>query len=308
MTTRQPKGIPVGGQFASTGHSEPDVALAQPTYTEYTAPIVGDLKLRLSSYEQLPEWPANLPEPNVFFDFDEGKVSTYVNVEGGIYPMRFWEDDVDGIMSSSDNGGDNPWEGFDEEDQADARAWAKEVHQRIDGSTFTVMQEATTRGKVREMILAHATGQVVEEAAKPKLSKYEQLRDRADQKFVAAQKALRDQDRLSMAALSAGLIREFPTATELRVTQKREKDGIVFGHRMSTVRDGDGNILVQGDEDARLHSRPGDRGLWNRFHDIRKDFFESKHPDMGFGFFDYDQETREIIVPLDRDYTEGIED
>lgn len=306
MTTRQPKGIPVGGQFATAAHSESDVALEQHAFTEYTAPLVGDLKLSLGSFETLPEWPAGMPEPSVFFDFDDGKVNTYVDVEGQDYSMRFWTDEIDGIYDSTAHA-DNPWRKFDEADQQAARAWGREVHQRIDDSTYSVMMEASTRGKARETILAHATGQAVE-ATEPRQPTYEQLRDRADQKFVAAQKALRDQDRLSMAALSAGLIREFPTATELRVTQKSDKDGIVFGHRMSTVRDGDGNILVHGDEDTRLHSRPGDRGLWNRFHDIRKDFFESKHPEMGFGFFDYDQEAREIIVPLDRDYTEGIED
>lgn len=29
---------------------------------------------------------------------------------------------------------------------------------------------------------------------------------------------------------------------------------------------------------------------------------------MGLGFFVYDQGTKEIIVPLDRDYTVGMED
>jgi hypothetical protein len=62
MTTpRQPSGIPVGGQFAATAHSEADVALKQHTYTHYEAPLVGDLKLTLGSFEALPEWPAGLP-------------------------------------------------------------------------------------------------------------------------------------------------------------------------------------------------------------------------------------------------------
>jgi hypothetical protein len=306
--TRQPKGIPVGGQFAATAHSESDVALQQPTFTEYEAPITGTAKLNLGSFEKLPEWPAGMPEPSVTYDFDDGKVNTYIDIDpsGSIRSMRFWTDDIDGTHNTTDHG-ENPWEEFDEEDQEAARAYGKEVHERIDSSTYGVMLEATTQGKVREIILAHATGQPVE-AQKSSEPTREQLAERAGQKYMAAQKALKDHDRLSMASLSAEIKAVFPTATEFRVTQNVDGRGSLWGHHMSTIRDADGNALAVGDKDARFETPRGERGVREVFGDIRKDFFEDKHPEMGFGFFDYDQGTKEIIVPLQRDYTEGIED
>lgn len=306
MTSRQPKGIPVGGQFATSAHSESDVALAPYTFTEYTAPIVGELKLTLGSFEALPEWPEGMPEPSVFFDFDDGKVNTYVDVEGQDYSMRFWTDEIDGTRDSTDHN-DNPWSGFDEADQDAARAWGKEVHQRVDSSTYNAMMEATTRGKARETILAYATGKPP--VAPSAESSLEQLDERAGQKYMAAQKALKDHDRLTMALLSGRILTDFPTATEVRVKQKIDSGGSLYGHQMTAVRDAQGTNLTEGNDDWNWRPTP-DKGRWigDAFRDIRKDFFEDKHPEMGFGFFDYDQEAGEIIVPLDRDYTEGIED
>jgi hypothetical protein len=241
----------------------------------------------------------------VFFDFDDGKVNTYVDVEGQDYSMRFWTDEIDGLRDSTDHN-DNPWDMFEEEDQEAARAWGKEVHKRIDDSTYSAMMEATTRGKVREVILAHATGQAPA-PERPEPTR-EQLADRAGNKYMAAQKALKDHDRLSMASLSAEIKAVFPTATEFRVTQDFDGRGSLWGHHMSTIRDAEGNALAVGDKDERFGTPRGERGIRDVFSDIRKDFFEDKHPEMGFGFFEYDQGTKEIIVPLDRDYTEGIED
>lgn len=309
-TSRQPQGIPVGGQFAANAHSEAEVTLARPNFVEYEAPIVGTAKLNLGSFEVLPEWPAEMPEPSVTYDFDDGKVNTYVDIDeaGSIRSLRFWTDDIDGTNNSTDHG-ENPWEEFDEEDQENARAWGKAVHERIDASTYGVMIEATLQGKVREIILAHATGASPEPATPlDGEARLKRLEDRAGRRYAAAQRALNEHDRLSMSVLGARILQDFPSATEVRVRQDFDGRGHMHGHRLSAVRGVDGKTLTEGNADWNWRPTP-DKKPWigDVFRDIRPDFFEGKHPEMGFDFFEFDQETHEIVVPLSRDYAVGIE-
>lgn len=152
---RQPEGIPAGGQFAATAHSDDVAALASPMYTNYTAPLTGTIELKNASFDTLPEWPSGMPEPDVSFDFSGGKCETSVTVDG--MTMNFWESDGDGTINDTDNG-QNPWEDFDEEDQEKALEWGKRVHQRIDSSTYGIMIEASTSPAMRDIILAHGLG------------------------------------------------------------------------------------------------------------------------------------------------------
>ncbi|QOD06101.1 hypothetical protein [Pseudarthrobacter sp. BIM B-2242] len=151
---RQPEGIPTGGQFAAAAHSDA-VASLQPTHTIYTAPLTGTIELKTASFDTLPEWPADLPEPEVSFDFSGGKCETYVTVDNQV--MTFWESDSDGIINNTYNG-ENPWEEFDEEDQEKALEWGKQVHRRIDSSTYGIMIEACTKTDMRDIILAQGLG------------------------------------------------------------------------------------------------------------------------------------------------------
>ena len=151
---RQPEGIPAGGQFAATTRAEPDVALAKPQDIEYTAPLTGTLQLSTAWHDQLPEWPANLPEPEVNFGFDDGKAETYVVVDDKM--MTFWDSGRDGIINDTDTDY-NPWEDFDEEDQEAALKWGKEVHNRVDSATYGVMIEGAHSPAVKAIILAQAT-------------------------------------------------------------------------------------------------------------------------------------------------------
>jgi hypothetical protein len=159
MTTdaaaRQPKGIPAGGQFAATAHSEPSLNLSPAGDQSYTAQLSTTVKLRNASFDQLPDWPATMPEPEVSFSFEGGKCETNVTVDDKM--MCFWDSDSDGTINDTDNG-TNPWEDFDEEAQEMALEWGKRVHQRIDSSTYGIMIEASHTPAVHSIILDHALG------------------------------------------------------------------------------------------------------------------------------------------------------
>ncbi|MET4143786.1 hypothetical protein [Arthrobacter sp. UYCo732] len=163
-TARQPQGIPVGGQFAATTHAEPALTLDPADDKTHTAPLSGTIELRNASFDQLPDWPAGMPEPTVSFDFNDGKCETNITVDNKM--MCFWDSDGDGTINDTDNG-DNPWEDFDEEDQEMALEWGKRVHQRIDSSTYGIMIEASTTTAVRDIILAHGLGKEPAPTAQP---------------------------------------------------------------------------------------------------------------------------------------------
>jgi hypothetical protein len=166
MTARQPAGVPVGGQFAATAHAEPGIELA-PAKPTHTAPLTGTVELHRDWFEALPEWPEEMPEPEINFGFDDGKVETYVTVDGQM--MTFWDSDQDGTICDSSNG-QSPWEDFDLEDQEKAEAWGKAVHERIDSATYGVMIEGSHSPAVKNIILAHALDGGPVEAAGQDLS------------------------------------------------------------------------------------------------------------------------------------------
>lgn len=157
-------GIPAGGQYAATAHSDAVPSLEAAPRTTHTAQLSGTIELSNDWFEKLPEWPAGMPEPEVNFGFDDGKVETYVTVDGKM--MTFWDSDMDGVINDTDNGSDNRWEEFDEEDQEAAKEWAVEVHKRIDSATYGVMTEGAHSPAVKDIILAQAVGK---EPAAPKV-------------------------------------------------------------------------------------------------------------------------------------------
>jgi hypothetical protein len=114
-------------------------------------------------------------------------------------------------------------------------------------------------------------------------------------------KMVAEQDKLAMEALSSGIRRDFPTATELRVKQHYGQRGEHFRPTLSGVRDKDGNNLTEGNSSWDYKPSVEDAyPLSHSFHDIRPQFFEYENE------FGYDEATAEIIVPLDRDYAEGV--
>ncbi|HEX9086724.1 MAG TPA: hypothetical protein VF867_04265, partial [Arthrobacter sp.] len=156
IPTRQPQGIPAGGQFAPDTRSEPTINLSPDGDKAHTAPLTGTVELRNAGFDQLPPWPAGMPQPEVSFGFSNGKCETSITVDGRL--MSFWDSDTDGTINDTDNGS-NPWEDFDEEDQEIALHWGKRVHQRIDGSTYGIMIEASNTPAVHAIIMAHALGE-----------------------------------------------------------------------------------------------------------------------------------------------------
>lgn len=91
--TRQPQGIPVGGQFAANSHAEPGFGL-NASDPAVSVPLQGGrVDLHESSFGSLPELPASVGTPEVTFDFNmDGKLETHVSVDGST--MSFWFDDM----------------------------------------------------------------------------------------------------------------------------------------------------------------------------------------------------------------------
>jgi len=160
---RQPQGIPVGGQFAPTFHSEPGFTL-NGSATTVSVPFQGSIDLNESSFGSLPQLPASVGTPEVTFDFDiDGKLETHVSVDGST--MSFWNDDMaDEITNTIESGHSGegevaPWSNIAEyEDWEQTRTWAESVHERIHGATLEVLTTAASDGAARVSIINFATG------------------------------------------------------------------------------------------------------------------------------------------------------
>ncbi|MET4143779.1 hypothetical protein [Arthrobacter sp. UYCo732] len=112
---------------------------------------------------------------------------------------------------------------------------------------------------------------------------------------------LRDQDRISMEAVSSAILRDFPTATELRVRQNFGERGKRYDSTIVCVRDKDGVNITEGIRAWDLEPGPtGGDSAANAFSLIRSQFFDYEND------FDFDRDNGEIIVPLNRDYALGI--
>jgi hypothetical protein len=161
---RQPQGIPVGGQFAPTFHSEPAIGLHSNPSPAVPVSFTGSIDLRESEFGRLPELPASVGTPEVTFGFDvDGKLETRVTVDGST--MAFWNDDIaDEVTNTIESGHSGegeiaPWSNIAEYDDFEkTRTWAESVHERIDGTTFHLLADATASNETRKAIIAFATG------------------------------------------------------------------------------------------------------------------------------------------------------
>lgn len=168
--TRQPHGIPVGGQFAVTSHAEPGFGL-KASAPAASVPLQGGLvDLHESSFGSLPELPASVGQPEVTFDFnDDGKLETHMTVDGST--MSFWFDEMaDEVTNSveagsSEEGRDAAWSSIaDYDDWEKTRTWAEAVHERVDGATYRVLNTAVENGPTRDSIVDFATGRLNDRA------------------------------------------------------------------------------------------------------------------------------------------------
>jgi hypothetical protein len=169
---RQPQGIPAGGQFAPTSHSEPAIGLGSNPSPAVPVEFRGSIDLRESEFGRLPELPASVGTPEVSYSFDvDGNLETRVTVGGST--MAFWNDAMaDEITNTIESGHSGegeiaPWSNIaDYDDFEKTRTWAESVHERIDGATFGVLADATSADETRKAIIAFATGHGTP-AAKP---------------------------------------------------------------------------------------------------------------------------------------------
>lgn len=170
---RQPKGIPVGGQFAASTHEEPRVTLTPARRPE------------------LAGWPEALQDPNVSFHVsDEGKVVTETTDFSGDF-IQVWEKN-DG-SGGYDGHALGEWDGADDDDLAKAQAWLTERHKVIVAAVRVEENAAVERARAR--ILAAATGET-----KPATD--DELAATIDRNGTAARLALRDVE-LASAGLAA---------------------------------------------------------------------------------------------------------
>lgn len=129
---------------------------------------------------------------------------------------------------------------------------------------------------------------------------HQRLRKMANDRHKAANKALDEQDSLSMEVLSSSVRRDYPGAAELRIKRDYGDRNYSTSYDLGSVRDRDGNDLTADDKDWRFNAEPdGGRARFGTLMDIRPRFYEIND-------FDVDLDAGEIIVPLDRNYAEGI--
>jgi len=133
-TIRQPAGQPSGGQFAARTRAESDIALAP---TTATLAFAFDYTEHLDNLPELPDYPAELPEPSVSLDFNGG-VRTFVIV--GDRAFNFWQNDQDEPFSDVlDKTADSDW---DEETVMAFDEWGTAVQSRIDSLAYGILTRA----------------------------------------------------------------------------------------------------------------------------------------------------------------------
>jgi hypothetical protein len=131
---------------------------------------------------------------------------------------------------------------------------------------------------------------------------HRRLHDMVDDRYSAIARMLKEHDQLSMAALASGIRRDFPDATELRVKLRFDERGSRMSPRMVSVRDGRGNDLTAGIDDWTTRADPDNQTHSGTFQGIRVDYIEYHNNDV----FGWDDESGEVIIPLDYDYAAGI--
>ncbi|MBG0738999.1 hypothetical protein IV500_06120 [Paeniglutamicibacter antarcticus] len=184
--SRQPKGIPVGGQFAATEHAETAISL-------------------IPRRPELEGWPESMPEPEVsFYVGDDNVLTTNVSVNGEP-AFEVWNpgDDVHSTETSS-----FLLDGVDEETSGIAENWAKEKHQQIADAVRAEQHAAVERS--RASILAAATGRA------PQLSD-DELGHLLGINQKAAYNSRRDGEYAATAIIARGVLKDHPEASHIEL-------------------------------------------------------------------------------------------
>jgi hypothetical protein len=209
--SRQPKGIPAGGQFAANAHAETALNLAP-------------------RRPELDGWPESLPEPEVSFHMgDDNVITTNIDINGEP-AFEVWNpgDDAHSIETTQ----------FDHPALADseffgaAENWAKDKHEQMVGELRAEMHAAVERSRAR--VLAKSTG------ATPRLSDAE-LGTLVGLNQAAAYRAHRDTELACAAVIARSILKDRPDAHHIGLQIDSADNGeFVSG---AIIYDADGNYI-----------------------------------------------------------------
>lgn len=217
-SARQPKGVPVGGQFAATTHAEPAMNLTP-------------------RRPELAGWPESLPEPEVEISFgDDNVVTTSVSINGECL-TEAWNPGDD-VHSTESNSFENDLT-QDEDINEAVEIWTRKKHNEIADAIRVETYAAVTRSKAG--ILAAATG-------KTKQLSDQELGELVGLNQSAAYAARRDAEYAATAVIARGVLKEHPTASHIGLRVDSADNGeFVSG---AVVYDAEFNKLGYYDADA----------------------------------------------------------
>jgi hypothetical protein len=223
--SRQPKGIPAGGQFAATAHAETDLNL-----TPRRAELNG--------------WPESLPEPEVSFHFgDDGVITTNIDINGEpVFEVWNPGDDVHSIETTQ----------FEHPALADsdfdaAEDWAKDKHEQMASELRAEMHAAVERSRAR--VLTVATGKA------PQLTD-DELGTLVGLNQTAAYNGKRDAELAATAVIARGVLKDHPDASHIGLRiDAGDTSEFVSG---AVVYNTDHEVLGSYDADAQYLTGPDD--------------------------------------------------
>lgn len=156
---RQPAGVPTGGQFTTSTRAESGVALPAPPDEAYkaTVTVVANVDLDARWHDPLPQWPAGVPEPELYWEYKDGMVQTTFTFPSGD-TVRCWNVNDEGYSSLLDQGAKVGELADDDEAEDQALEWMNEVHDRVEAGAYGAAVATQTPG-LRAAVAAYAKGE-----------------------------------------------------------------------------------------------------------------------------------------------------
>ncbi|MEH0110766.1 hypothetical protein V6N00_13730 [Tersicoccus sp. MR15.9] len=235
---RVEKGVPTGGQYAATSHTEPDVALtpAAEAPTHFTVPLTGTANIPAGGPTEFDApWPSSLPDPEIDVQMsDNCTVETYVSVDGKT--MSFWNDSY-GSMDTISCGDEDPWEDMDHETREQARRFGRSAHRRAEWAAHTAMELAIAAPQVRKAICAAAAGKTPQ----PQQDlRDKETRDATAMRLESRYQEVREQmQRTYLVGVAVELQASYPQVASFEL-READYDSVP---EMHDVRDVDGNEI-----------------------------------------------------------------
>jgi hypothetical protein len=149
--SRQPVGVPAGGQFTTQGRNESGTTLGAPV--KHLVGFAGVAELDTQFNEDLPRWPENLPEPSdISYSWGEDD-HLEVTVVFGDDTLTMWGPSGDQTDSFTELEGE--YEHISRADQAAASEYALVLHEHLSFLVDSFNYAAHTP-KAREQLLSLA--------------------------------------------------------------------------------------------------------------------------------------------------------